>query len=60
MDWQSMIIFSLTLSICFHGVGHVAGYVAHKLKDKALDRMIREISNMDKIVDEYAKVRRVK
>lgn len=59
MDWQSMLIFSLTLSICFHGVGHGAGYIAHRFKDKALDKLLREIRNVeDKL--ETCKVRRVK
>jgi hypothetical protein len=59
MDWQSMIIFSLTLSICFHGVGHVAGYFAHRIKDRQIDKLLREIRNVDDRLDSY-KVRRVK
>lgn len=59
MDWQSMIIFSLTLSICFHGVGHVAGCFAHRIKDRQLDKLLREIRNVDDRLDSY-KVRRVK
>ena len=59
MDWQSMLIFSLTLAVSFHVVGHTVGYVAYRFKDRTMDRLLREIRNVDVRLDEY-KVKRVK
>jgi hypothetical protein len=59
MDWQSMWMFSLSLAICFHAVGHAAGYLAHRVKDNQLDKLLREIRNVDTRLDSY-QMKRVK
>lgn len=59
MDWQSILVFSLTFSISFHLVGRGLGFLEFKLRDRKLDQMLNRLLPIERSLNDYH-LRRVK
>jgi hypothetical protein len=61
MDWQSMVIFSMTFAVTNQAVSRAVSFVENWRRGKELNRMLSRLENIDQLLTKKAaKVKRVK
>lgn len=61
MDWQSMVIFSVTFAVTNQAVSRSVSFVENWRRGKELNRMLSRLENIDQLLTKKAaKVKRVK
>jgi hypothetical protein len=61
MDWQSMVIFSVTFAVTNQAIGRAVSFVENWRRGKELNRMLSRLENIDQLLTKKAaRVKRVK
>jgi hypothetical protein len=61
MDWQSMVIFSVTFAVTNQAVSRSVSFVENWRRGKELNQMLSRLENIDQLLTKKtAKVKRVK